>query len=182
MKFVALQLRYLKIMGIDFYNPSSLRTKFFKMFPLIILIIFSFGQMHPIYVNRNNVMFITEILSYLLNNVAAIVKITIFITAQGRFIEIYNRMEHLYNTSRDEVKSNITASDKKNEKILKVYYIAYLIAAGVLGIIPVIASSPAWRKRFHGDEPTKKLAPYLNRYITSMTFCFHQLNILVEFP
>lgn len=162
MAFVALQLPYLQRMGIDFYNPDNFKTKFFKALPLMMVIIFTFGQIYPIYENSDNIMFVTEILSYLLSDVVVLIKITVFIIAQGRFVEIYKKMEYLYSTSRDEVKTRISTSDSRNQKILKCYYTSYLIAAVVLGTLPVVTSSPAWKRRFSSDEPARKLAPYLN--------------------
>lgn len=170
MPFVALQVPYMDKMRINFYNSKTLKTKFFKMLPLVILIVFSIGQLHPIYVHRRDVMFITEILSYLLNNLGAIAKIGTFVAAQDTFVKIYSKMKDIYETSNDQVKESIDVSDKKTEKMLWIYYISYIIAAGVLGIKPVIISSPAYRRHFHkyDNETTIKLAPYLNRFVRTL--------------
>lgn len=164
MKFVALQLPYFDRMGIDFYNTNDLRSKFLKTWPVIMMVFCSYGLINSISEHREDVILITEILSYMLSNIAATVKICTFIFGHQKFVKIYQKMEGLFESATDEVKCEISRYDERNRKMLKCYYIAYLIAAGFLGSLTVVTSSSFWRRRFHDDESSEKILPYVTKY------------------
>lgn len=164
MEFVALQLPYYRRMGIAFYNTTDFRSKFFKMWPSFLIILTNFGLINSIYEYSKDITIFILLVSYSLNNIAVSVKFSTLILSHQRFIEVYDKMKDLYKTAHKEVKCNISRYDERNRKMLKCYYLAYLVAAGVHGSIPVVTSSSAWNRHFNNVESTQKILPYFIWY------------------